>query len=233
MFSWIQRLPWPLESYSADAASQRTIILLLTRVLGLPQSIEIDKRPHKSIRQGFIVARMNENMQQFPCWLSPQGGQAGCLYGVGVGTGSQVWPEEWLRWVFIISLVVLCAGDCVAPCFCSRHPTFSPCSSEVAVRIFCCLSFLYLIVYNLPWLHMHVVIFSPLQFLCILLFKKMFVQVQALEPLQQSVPSPWSQAVSFWPGCDVGSSQKQSSHHTFKQCIDYPLNIKVRNKEAT
>ena len=48
------------------------------------------------------------------------------------------------------------------------------------------LVFLYL-VHNLPQLCMHAVIFSPLQFLCILLLKERFVQVQAL---QQKVPGP-------------------------------------------
>ena len=40
---------------------------------------------------------------------------------------------------------------------------------------------------------MHAVLFSPLQFLCILLLEEMFVQVQAL---QQGVPGPRSQPVS-------------------------------------
>ena len=43
------------------------------------------------------------------------------------------------------------------------------------------LVFLYLIVYNLSQLHMGTVIFSPSQFLCILLLKETFVQVQALQ----------------------------------------------------
>ena len=37
------------------------------------------------------------------------------------------------------------------------------------------LAFLYLFVYNLPKLGMHEVIFSPLQFLCILLLEEMLV----------------------------------------------------------
>ena len=43
------------------------------------------------------------------------------------------------------------------------------------------LAFLYCIVRNLPQLHMHAVIFSPVQFLCILLLQETFVQVQALQ----------------------------------------------------
>lgn len=46
--------------------------------------------------------------------------------------------------------------------------------------------------HNLPQLHMHTVIFSPLQLLCILLPKEMFVQVQSLQPLQQMVLDPRS-----------------------------------------
>ena len=47
----------------------------------------------------------------------------------------------------------------------TQYPAFSPGSSEVAVGVFF-LVFLYLLVQNLPQLHMHAVIFSPIQFLC-------------------------------------------------------------------
>ena len=47
-------------------------------------------------------------------------------------------------------------------------------------------------VQNLPQLHMLTVIFSPLEFLCILLLQEMFVQVQAL---QQRSLGPRSQPV--------------------------------------
>ena len=59
------------------------------------------------------------------------------------------------------------------------------------------LVFLYLAVYNLPQLCMYTVTFSPLQFLCIFLLEEMFVQVQALQPLQQIVLGPSSQPVSL------------------------------------
>ena len=43
------------------------------------------------------------------------------------------------------------------------------------------------LVYILPQLHRYAVIFSPLEFLCILLLEETFVQVQAL---QQRAPGP-------------------------------------------
>ena len=41
--------------------------------------------------------------------------------------------------------------------------------------------FLYLMVHNVPQLWVYAILFSLLQFLCILLLKEMFVQVQALQ----------------------------------------------------
>ena len=43
------------------------------------------------------------------------------------------------------------------------------------------------LVCNLPQLHMHIVIFSPSQFLCTLLLEETYVQVQARQP---RVPGP-------------------------------------------
>ena len=67
----------------------------------------------------------------------------------------------------------------------SQDPVFAPGSSEVAVGY---LVSLYLVVQNLPQLHMcmaqlhmRTVIFSPLKFLYILLMEEMFFQVQALQ----------------------------------------------------
>ena len=71
----------------------------------------------------------------------------------------------------------------------AQYPVFAPSSSEVAVGLF--LVFLYPFVCNLPQLHRPTVIFSPLWFLCILLFK-MFVQVQRLQEGSQ-VPAYLSQ----------------------------------------
>ena len=74
-------------------------------------------------------------------------------------------------------------GACPIPCF-ALDPAFVPGCSEVTVRFYGLLFFFYL-VHNFPQLFRHAVIFSPLQFLCILLFMEMFVQMQAL---QQRVP---------------------------------------------
>ena len=77
---------------------------------------------------------------------------------------------------------------------CRRHaqcPGFAPSSSEVAVGFFSV--FLYLVAHNLPQLHMHEVIFSPLECLRILLLEEIFVQ---LSSLQQKFSSPRSQLVS-------------------------------------
>lgn len=49
------------------------------------------------------------------------------------------------------------------------------------------LVFVYLVVHNLPQLFTHTVIFSPLQFLCVLLLEEIFVYLQALK---QGVPGP-------------------------------------------
>ena len=81
-------------------------------------------------------------------------------------------------------------GAYEVPCFCSQHPVFALGSAEVAVALF---GPLCLVVHNLPQLHMHTVSFSPLQFLCILLLEKLFVQVQTL---QQRVSGPRSKLVS-------------------------------------
>ena len=43
-------------SYGLSPQSNYRIFLILIRVLGFPQSIEIDKRPDKKFRNGFIGA---------------------------------------------------------------------------------------------------------------------------------------------------------------------------------
>ena len=74
---------------------------------------------------------------------------------------------------------------------CSGHvqyPAFAPGSLKVAVGFGFPFSGLFLsFVQNLSQLHMHAVIFSPIQFLCILLLQKRRVQVQALK---QRIPGP-------------------------------------------
>ena len=109
---------------------------------------------------------------------------AGSLCGVRVGACPGVELEGWLRCFAHPSDGVVCRGH-------AQYPTFAPSSSELAVGFFCCCCFVSC-VQNLPQLCMHAVIFSPLQFLSILLLKERCVQVQAL---QQRVPGP---RLSHW-----------------------------------
>ena len=102
--------------------------------------------------------------------------------------GPGVGPEGWLRQFAHPFGGAVCRGH-------AQYPAFASDPSEVAAGF---LVSLYHVVCNLPQLHMHAVIFSPLQFLCILLLKKTFVQVQTL---QQSVPGPRSQPVSGRLAC--------------------------------
>ena len=80
--------------------------------------------------------------------------------------GGMAWWSAHLHF-----LAMQYAALCTIPCFCSS-------TSEAAVGF---LAFLYLMVHNLPQLWVYAIIFSLLQFLCILLLKEMFVQVQALQ----------------------------------------------------
>ena len=66
---------------------------------------------------------------------------------------------------------------------CRGHAQY-PASSQMAVEF---LVFLHLVVHHLPQLCMHAVSFSSLYFLCILLLKETFGQVQAF---QQKVSGP-------------------------------------------
>ena len=75
-------------------------------------------------------------------------------------------------------LAVLSAGDkSTIPFFCSQYPVFAPGSLEVAVGVFFFLAFLYPVVHNLPQLRMLAVIFSPLEYLSVLLLEETFVQM--------------------------------------------------------
>ena len=63
-----------------------TLLWLLASVLGLPQSIEIDQRPDKKFRQGFIrastAALEGKNNQQVPLLThSPRGGNLFLIWG--------------------------------------------------------------------------------------------------------------------------------------------------------
>ena len=103
-----------------------------------------------------------------PCLL-PERGRAGPL-GVMVGAIGGSGQRGGLGGLST-PLVMLCAGIILSTCFWSWHLRNG--SWVLAV--------LYHVVHNLPQLSMHRVIFSPLQFLCILLLREMFVQVQALQ----------------------------------------------------
>ena len=91
------------------------------------------------------------------------------------------WLEGWLRWSV--------QGECIVLLFCSPKPCFVLGSSEVEAEVLVSLYPLRpeFALVNLPQEHMHTVIFSPIQFLCILLLEERCVQVQAL---QQRVPVP-------------------------------------------
>ena len=103
--------------------------------------------------------------------------RAGSLYGVRVGVCPGVRLAGWLRWS-AHPFVVLCAGG-------MRSALLLLLALQKWQLVF--LVFLYLVIHNLPQLHMHTVIFSPVWFLCILVLKETFAQVQAL---QQKVPDP-------------------------------------------
>lgn len=68
--------------------------------------------------------------------------------------GPGVRPEGWLRWFAHPFGGVICRGHVWCPAFALHF-------SEVAVGVFFFLVFFFNLVYNLPLLHMHAVIFSP------------------------------------------------------------------------
>ena len=115
---------------------------------------------------------------RFPCWLSPQGGGQACfLYGMRVGVCPGVRPEGRLRCFAHPLGGVVCRGHV-------QYPAFAPGSSKVAVGFFGL--FVSFGPEFAPTEHA-LVIFSPVQFLCILLLEERYVQVQVL---QQSVQGP-------------------------------------------
>ena len=63
------------------------------------------------------------------------------------------------------------------PCSCCQHPVFAPGSSKVGSWVVWSLCIFW--VQNLPQLHLRTVIFSPMQFLCILLLKERCVQPES------------------------------------------------------
>ena len=85
-----------LPSFTITIFCDRIARLTLTRVLGLPQSTEINLRPDRKCRQGFTgapaAAGGRKNKDRCPCWL-PKVGQARSLYGEGRAM-SRVWTRR-------------------------------------------------------------------------------------------------------------------------------------------
>lgn len=83
-------------------------------------------------------------------------GEVGLCPGIGL--------EGWLRWCVYL-FVASSAGEHVQyPAFAPYPSFFPPGSSEIAVG---CFLSLYRLVQNLSQLHMHTIIITPIQFLCI------------------------------------------------------------------
>ena len=114
-------------------------IFVAEQVLGLPQSIEMDQRPDKKFRQGFIgaaaeVAR-SESKKQVPLLThslsgggkKEVGGSLFVTWGEGrnVSTGGQRGGEYPLGGT-------MCKDVCTGPLLCSKHPIFAPGSLKVA-----------------------------------------------------------------------------------------------------
>ena len=144
---------WKLNVTFSFISTNCCISLLLTRVLGLPQSIKLTRHQTRNTSMALLGSlrlqgevRMND---RFPCLL-PEVGWAGSLHGVTAGSGSR----GELR--------------------CSAHPLGG---ARAGIMRGILLLFwasqkwtlgfgvLYLI-RNLPQLPMHAVIFSPLDHLC-------------------------------------------------------------------
>ena len=113
--------------------------------------MDIDRRPYKKFRQGFIGASAAagggaRTSNRFLCsWFLLWGDGGGVSRGRAEGVAEVVCPPLW--WCCVQG------AGAVVPCFCSL--LFGSGSWVLLV-------FLYLIVYNLPQLGMHAVIFGRL-----------------------------------------------------------------------
>lgn len=129
----------------------------MTRVLGLPQSIEI-KRIEKKFRQGLLGPLLrqagSEKTNKIPLFAPLRWGQACFLYGVKVGASPESSQNYGFRWSAHPSGGAECNGAWAVPCFLGRA-VFISSSLEVAVgeeewvkggRLL----FFYLVVHNLP-----------------------------------------------------------------------------------
>ena len=159
--------------------------MIPTRVLGLLQSLEIDQKPDKKFRQGLIGTHTAvEGDSKNTCLLPEAGRRSDSLCGVRVGLCLGVGPEGFAHPFGGVE----CRGNGQSLLL---LPTSCFCSSFFIRSIWVFSVFLYLIVHKLPQLHIHAVIFKPLQILCILLLGNI-CQVQIL---QQSVSGHRSQPV--------------------------------------
>ena len=109
-----------------------------------------------------------------------------------------------LRWCWV-------QGACSVPCFCSPHPVFAPGSSKLAVGFFWSLCIF------CPEFapNYHAVIFSPIQFLCILLLEERCVQVQALQHCSKGPQVP----ACLKPSSAVVWSNALNSHYLSRSGI--------------
>ena len=137
-----------------------------TRILNLPQLIEIGQRPNKKLRQGFTGALLQgmgvRPRNRFPCPLACCGeADLFLVWGEcrGVSRAREVARRSahpFLRWCWA-------QRACLVPCLC---PT--PCSCSRLFKSGCWGFFGLFVsfVQNLPQLLMQTVIFSPILFLC-------------------------------------------------------------------
>ena len=82
------------------------------------------------------------------------------------------------------ALMVLSAWARAVSCFCSQTLgfCFGLFRNIICIFLFECVCVFLSVGLNLPHLHMHTVIFGPLEFLCILWPEETFVQVHTLQP---------------------------------------------------
>lgn len=97
------RFAWPsFVICTCGKSPSGSLLLLQTRVLGFPQLVEIDQRPDKTFRLGFLGPLLqqggNENKSQVPLLARSLTGRAGSLYAVREGVCPGSGPEVWLRW---------------------------------------------------------------------------------------------------------------------------------------
>ena len=142
-----------------------------------------------------------------PCSL-PKAGQACSLYEVRVGVCPGIMPEGWLR----------CFTHPLGGVVCRRlvqYPVLLQPLQKWQLGFFGLCIFG---VQNLPQLCMHTLIFSPIQFLCILLLKERCVQVQALQHCSKGLQVP-AKRHRFQPVSQPSSHPQPSSH----LCVDYRI----------